>query len=148
MATSIMDYVFRRLALDHLDFDSRSFMGIHTAAERARQLDTGSYEPDGADDSHEDIEDELETLQQSAPVSKKPEPKAEKSADHAAEVKFGAGAASAKEASSEVHSSAELMEKFMGISADAPICMTCGTKMRPAGSCYVCEGCGATSGCS
>jgi ribonucleoside-diphosphate reductase alpha chain len=26
--------------------------------------------------------------------------------------------------------------------------MTCGTKMRPAGSCYACEGCGATSGCS
>jgi ribonucleoside-diphosphate reductase alpha chain len=148
MATSIMDYVFRRLALDHLDFDTRSFMGIHTAAERARQLDTGSYEPDGADDSHEDIEDELETLQQSAPVAKKPEPKAEKTADPAAEVKFGSGSASAKQASGEVHSSAELMEKFMGITADAPICMTCGTKMRPAGSCYVCEGCGATSGCS
>ena len=23
------------------------------------------------------------------------------------------------------------------------MCFTCGTKMRPAGSCYVCEGCGA-----
>ena len=32
--------------------------------------------------------------------------------------------------------------------ADAPMCLTCGTKMRPAGSCYVCEGCGSTSGCS
>jgi ribonucleoside-diphosphate reductase alpha chain len=147
MATSIMDYVFRRLALDHMDFDSRSFMGIHTAAERAHQLETGSYELDTAEASQEDIEDELETLQQSAPV-KKPEAKVEKSADRSAEVKFGAGAASAKEASAEVHSSAELMEKFLGISADAPICMTCGTKMRPAGSCYVCEGCGATSGCS
>ncbi len=31
---------------------------------------------------------------------------------------------------------------------DSPLCMTCGTKMRPAGSCYVCEGCGSTSGCS
>ena len=31
---------------------------------------------------------------------------------------------------------------------DAPLCMTCGTKMRPSGSCYVCEGCGSTSGCS
>jgi ribonucleoside-diphosphate reductase alpha chain len=148
MAQSIMDYVFRRLALDYLDFDTRSFMGIHTAEERARQLETGSYEPEGDETSQEDIEDELETLQQSAPVSRKLEQKAEKAADHATEVKFGAGAASAKEASSEVHSSAELMEKFMGISADAPICMTCGTKMRPAGSCYVCEGCGATSGCS
>ena len=38
--------------------------------------------------------------------------------------------------------------QFGGIKADAPMCMTCGTKMRPAGSCYVCEGCGSTSGCS
>ena len=29
--------------------------------------------------------------------------------------------------------------KFQGKAADAPMCMTCGTKMRPAGSCYVCE---------
>jgi ribonucleoside-diphosphate reductase alpha chain len=26
--------------------------------------------------------------------------------------------------------------------------MTCGVKMRMAGSCFVCEGCGNTSGCS
>ena len=68
--------------------------------------------------------------------------------DHAVEDKSGAGAASARKVSSDVHSSAELLEKFQGVSADAPMCMTCGTKMRPAGSCYVCEGCGSTSGCS
>jgi ribonucleoside-diphosphate reductase alpha chain len=45
-------------------------------------------------------------------------------------------------------SSVELLEAFIGSSADAPLCMNCGTKMRPAGSCYVCEGCGSTSGCS
>jgi hypothetical protein len=32
--------------------------------------------------------------------------------------------------------------------SDAPLCMNCGTKMRPAGSAFVCEGCGATSGFS
>jgi ribonucleoside-diphosphate reductase alpha chain len=47
-----------------------------------------------------------------------------------------------------VHSSAELIEAMTGTASDAPLCMTCGTKMRPAGSCYVCEGCGSTSGCS
>jgi ribonucleoside-diphosphate reductase alpha chain len=47
-----------------------------------------------------------------------------------------------------VGSSTELLELQMGKAADAPLCMTCGTKMRPAGSCYVCEGCGSTSGCS
>src|SRR5699024_3494725 len=45
MASSIMDYVFRRLAMDYLDFDTRSAMGIHTNAERARELETGSYAP-------------------------------------------------------------------------------------------------------
>ncbi len=54
----------------------------------------------------------------------------------------------AKAAPVEVHSSAELMESILGTAADAPMCFTCGTKMRPAGSCYVCEGCGSTSGCS
>ena len=42
----------------------------------------------------------------------------------------------------------ELVEAVVGKAADAPLCLTCGTKMRPAGSCYVCEGCGSTSGCS
>ena len=49
---------------------------------------------------------------------------------------------------SQPHSSTELIEAQQGRTADAPLCLTCGTKMRPAGSCYVCEGCGATSGCS
>ncbi|MDE9366154.1 vitamin B12-dependent ribonucleotide reductase [Luteipulveratus sp. YIM 133132] len=144
MAQSIMDYVFRRLALDHLDFETRSFMGIHTAQERARQLETGSYAESTTDDTDgDDVAGELESYSQSAaPASAR---KAEK-AD--VEVKSGAGAADAREVSAEIHSSAELMEKFQGKAADAPMCLTCGTKMRPAGSCYVCEGCGSTSGCS
>ncbi|KYH43921.1 vitamin B12-dependent ribonucleotide reductase [Branchiibius sp. NY16-3462-2] len=151
MAQSIMDYVFRRLALDHLDFDTRSFMGIHTAAERARQLETGSYA-----EQDDDVAEELESYSQSpAQVPAKAEDKAdveEKAptgeAVDATEITSGSGAADARPADVEVHSSAELMEKFQGKAADAPICLTCGTKMRPAGSCYVCEGCGSTSGCS
>ncbi|MBI4941743.1 MAG: vitamin B12-dependent ribonucleotide reductase [Actinobacteria bacterium] len=134
MAQSIMDYVFRRLALDYMDFDTRSAYGIHSAAERARHLETGSY----FEDSSEDVsEEDLETLAQSAPSVK---PKAE--------VKPEKPSAVAKPAPVEVHSSAELLEKLVGIASDAPMCFTCGTKMRPAGSCFVCEGCGSTSGCS
>ncbi|WP_331271979.1 vitamin B12-dependent ribonucleotide reductase [Motilibacter aurantiacus] len=126
MAQSMMDYIFRRLALDYLPFETRAELGIYSAEERARQLDTGSYEAvQSADD---DVEEELETYAQSAPVT--PAPKAVQSAP------------------AEVHSSAELMEAQFGRTADAPLCMSCGTKMRPAGSCYVCEGCGSTSGCS
>ena len=35
MAQSIMDYVFRRLALDYLPEDKRAELGIYTAEERA-----------------------------------------------------------------------------------------------------------------
>ena len=64
-----------------------------------------------------------------------------------AEVVAEAAAAPAPKAST-AHSSAELLEEITGTASDAPLCMTCGIKMRPAGSCYVCEGCGSTSGCS
>ena len=127
MAQSIMDYIFRRLALDYLDFDTRAAYGIYTAEERARQLDTGSYVADTP--GEEDIEDELASYAQSVPMETKrrePEP-----VD-----------------SPKVGSSTELLEAMQGHASDAPMCMTCGIKMRPAGSCFVCEGCGSTSGCS
>ena len=45
MAKSIMDYIFRRLALDYLPFETRQALGIYSADERQRYLETGSYEP-------------------------------------------------------------------------------------------------------
>lgn len=145
MAQSIMDYVFRRLALDYLDFDTRSFMGIHTAEERARQLETGSYEAP----SNDNDEDWDESMSQGVATNEVKEAKQEAAVkDETIADSTGSGAASARQADATIHSSAELMEKFQGKTADAPMCMTCGTKMRPAGSCYVCEGCGSTSGCS
>jgi len=45
MAQSILDYIFRRLALDHLPFDVRADYGIYSAGERRRQVETGSYLP-------------------------------------------------------------------------------------------------------
>ncbi|WP_151775266.1 vitamin B12-dependent ribonucleotide reductase [Streptomyces abyssomicinicus] len=126
MAQSIVDYIFRRLALDFLPFETRSALGIHTAEERQRHLETGSYEP-----IFEEDDLDTETLAQSAPVVT---PKAE--------------APAAKPAPRESHTNAELVEMQLGIQADAPLCFSCGTKMQRAGSCYVCEGCGSTSGCS
>ena len=45
MCQSVMDYVFRRLALDYLDYETRSALGIYSADERQRYLDTGSHQP-------------------------------------------------------------------------------------------------------
>jgi ribonucleoside-diphosphate reductase alpha chain len=139
MAQSMMDYIFRRLALDHLPYDSRAALGIYTADERSRYLETGSYESapaiEAVDSSEsDDVKAELVTLAQSAPVDEAP----------AVEAPETPGVA----AVSEARSSTELLEAMQGTASDAPLCLTCGTKMRPAGSCFVCEGCGATSGCS
>jgi ribonucleoside-diphosphate reductase alpha chain len=119
MSQSIMDYIFRRLALDHLPLDKREALGIFTADERAatvtQQYETPQVEAAPAVD--------LAVNEQSAPAGEMPD-------------------------TSSAHSSAELLEEITGTASDAPLCMTCGIKMRPAGSCYVCEGCGSTSGCS
>ena len=67
MAQSIMDYIFRRLALDYLSFDERAELGIYTATERARQVETGSYLPAEAEEVSEaeslknDAGDEVDT---------------------------------------------------------------------------------------
>ena len=143
MAQSIMDYVFRRLALDYLDFDTRSALGIYSAEERQRYLDTGSYErPEGDGSTAAELVNEP---RQKADARVAQEVAAESDVDTAsARVQVE----SAKPAPSTAHTSAELLEEITGGAIDSPLCMTCGTKMRPAGSCHVCEGCGSTSGCS
>ncbi len=117
IAQSMMDYIFRRLALDHLSFEQREALGIFTADERSVTVQNGYAPAPAIDLSTSDVE-------------------------------FEVIAAPGAAARIEVHSSAELLEAITGTASDAPLCMTCGIKMRPAGSCYVCEGCGSTSGCS
>jgi ribonucleoside-diphosphate reductase alpha chain len=123
IATSVLDYLFRRLALDYLPYDKRTQLGIFTADERTAQVSNDYGAP-----SEVDIEG-LSTSVEATP--NRP-----------------AVPSSTTEPKPEAHSSTELLELHLGKAADAPLCMTCGTKMRPAGSCYVCEGCGSTSGCS
>ena len=127
MAQSMMDYIFRRLALDYLPADIRSAYGIFTSAERASNLDNGDYakaQPIEADS-----------------VAVKAEPDSRKTESKPVEIKIEA-------APINVGSSTELLEKISGVKSDAPLCVTCGVKMRASGACYVCEGCGSTSGCS
>jgi ribonucleoside-diphosphate reductase alpha chain len=131
MAQSMMDYIFRRLALDYLPFETRSAMGLYTSSERQRALDTGEYTPDESA-----VREIVATQVQSA--SFKPAAKAPVEVKIEGTPSAGAG----------VGSSMELFEKMSGVKSDAPLCMTCGVKMRMAGSCFVCEGCGNTSGCS
>jgi ribonucleoside-diphosphate reductase alpha chain len=129
MAQSIMDYIFRRLALDYLSFDERAELGIHTAAERARYVETGRYLSE---------EDEAGLIESEALKN-----------DAGDDVRVHEdGPNQPALVDMDAHSTAEVLEKLSGLSVDAPLCLTCGTKMRRSGSCYICEGCGSTSGCS
>jgi len=129
IAQSIMDYIFRRLALDYLSFDERAELGIYTASERARYVETGSYLS----------EEEAAEMPESEQLKN----------DAGDDLRVdGAGPLQPVLIEAKPHTTAELLETMTGLAVDAPLCMTCGTKMRPSGSCYVCEGCGSTSGCS
>jgi len=129
MAQSMMDYIFRRLALDYLPFEERSAMGLYTVAEREAALNNGGeYAPVASVDTPKAVA----AVAAPAPVK--------------AEVKIEAKPVAAPVAQT-IGSSSDLLES-MGIKSDAPLCMTCGVKMRMSGACFVCEGCGNTSGCS
>ena len=138
MAQSIMDYIFRRLALDYMTFDERGMLGIYSAEERQRYLETGSYEPLEVSEAESLKADHHDSAPEIIEVI----------ADADLDADADVAEATLVVDTSEAHTSAELMEKLTGQAVDSPLCFTCGTKMRPAGSCYVCEGCGATSGCS
>jgi ribonucleoside-diphosphate reductase alpha chain len=102
-ASSMIDYVFRRLALDYLPPETREGLGIKSIAERTEsvQAEVGSNT-------------EQRSLEQpEAPTQ-----------------------------------TIELGERPTAKVLDAPLCYQCGSKMQPAGSCYVCTSCGSTSGCS
>jgi ribonucleoside-diphosphate reductase alpha chain len=114
-ASSLVDYVFRRLALDHLPKERREELGIRSIAERKETV---------AQEVAARMSDELGETEAPAPESPTP--------------------ATLVEAPRPV----ELVERPRTQAADAPLCYTCGSKMQPAGSCYVCPSCGSTSGCS
>jgi ribonucleoside-diphosphate reductase alpha chain len=140
MAQSVVDYIFRRLALDYLPYETRAQLGVFTAAERtatanatnasppvvetdapaaARAADGSTSAASAVDDDEDEVD--VEGLRSSAPI----EPHHPEPADRTVLTSTGSQT-----------------------TQDAPLCLTCGVKMRPSGSCYVCESCGSTSGCS
>jgi ribonucleoside-diphosphate reductase alpha chain len=104
-------------------------MGLYTSEERAAALDNGGEYV--APVAAADIPKVVAPVAVAAVASKPVEVKIEAAAPLAATI----------------GSSSDLLES-MGIKSDAPLCMTCGVKMRMSGACFVCEGCGNTSGCS
>ena len=127
-ASSIMDYLFRRLALEYMTYDERQELGIFSVDERLQPtlpgveesaVETFNGSEVAADPKSIPSVEELVTQMEMgiappAPIS-----------DHSGEI----GRPGNK------HS-------------DAPMCMQCGVQMMRAGSCHACPSCGSTSGCS
>jgi ribonucleoside-diphosphate reductase alpha chain len=115
-ASSIVDFVFRRLALDHLPPEKREALGIRSIEERKVEAAEKTGAPDAS----------AAEPQRTTPVEEAP-----------LDISDGA-----------VVRPIELIAGPTAKELDAPLCYQCGSKMQPAGSCYVCGTCGSTSGCS
>jgi len=115
IATSVLDYVFRRLAIEYLTPEERHALGIRTAGERQAE-----------------IESKLDPAEQAAI-----------DAGHGNGSGNGNGTPEAKD------EGVIVLGPVAGAqSGSLPFCGQCGVQMQPAGSCFACTSCGATSGCS
>lgn len=119
-ASSITDYIVRRLALDYLSFDDRLELGLA---------------------SIDDMPDEQTSLLQEAPIV---EQEIDLPADKepADQPKDNVGTQPVVQAKAAKTGSAATSDDT------APLCYNCGNQTQRAGSCYVCASCGSTTGCS
>jgi ribonucleoside-diphosphate reductase alpha chain len=120
MASSIIDYLFRRLAVEYLSADERSELGIYTREERMQPTLPG-------------VEESVTDTAQGVDVISDPKtiPSVQ---DLVAQMDLSA---------QQSHAAASTPAKT------GAICSSCGSaNMQRAGACYVCGDCGSSSGCS
>jgi ribonucleoside-diphosphate reductase alpha chain len=123
IATSLVDYIFRRLAVDYLTREEREELGVLSTAERMQPTLPG-------------VEEAATPVQDmTLDLGMAPAPALGASA---ADLPVASPAPSGRQPS--------LIQRAQ--QRDAPICYQCGMVMQRAGSCYVCSSCGTTSGCS
>ncbi|MGH9264872.1 MAG: vitamin B12-dependent ribonucleotide reductase [Acidimicrobiales bacterium] len=103
-ASSLVDYIFRRLAVEYLSQEERAELGILTVEERMQPTLPG-------------VEEQATPTSTGSEVVPDPAPPLSTVANSPA-------------------------------ASDAPYCYVCGVVMQRAGACFVCTGCGTTSGCS
>ncbi len=124
-ATSIMDYLFRRLAIEYLSFDERAELGIYTIDERLQPTLPGVEET---------------VIETSTGTEIAADPKSVPTAGELAEqMEVGTTVPTPVDNTP----AAGVIRQH-----DAPMCMQCGVAMIRAGSCHACPSCGTTSGCS
>lgn len=122
-ASSIVDYIFRRLALTYLSFDDRLELGlasIDDMPEAQTSLPVAEVQSNKKVDEDLPIEPVPETIP-TAVETIQPTTKDE---------------------------SVKTTTKSAKTLDNAPMCFNCGNQTQRSGSCYVCTSCGSTTGCS
>ena len=136
-ASSIMDYLFRRLALEYLTYDERAEMGIFSIDERLQPTLPG-------------VEESVVQTRTGTEIAADPKtiPSAE---DLVQQLELGTAPPAPNNDITNpggVIRPTEITPKPAVRHSDAPMCMQCGVQMNRAGSCHACPSCGSTSGCS
>ncbi len=125
-ASSIIDYLFRRLALTYLSFDDRLELGLASIEDMPGEEQVSLL-------VEAEIQNTIEEPEEEAAVPVAPAPAA---ASQTAVPKVSA--ATVQKPAAKVATPDEA----------APLCFNCGNQTQRAGSCYVCSSCGSTTGCS
>ena len=131
-AASLVDYIFRRLAVEYMGPAERLDLGILTVSERMQPTLPGVEEAVIVDQPMraglvEEVElREGRQLPPSAPLP----------------ASFGGVPAKTGSAGRKAGKAKK------PATSDAPYCYQCGVQMQRAGSCFACPSCGTTSGCS
>ena len=136
-ASSIMDYLFRRLALEYLTYDERAEMGIFSIDERLQPTLPGVEES---------------VMETRTGTEMAADPKTIPSAEELVQqLELGTAPPAPNNDITNpqgVVRATEITPKPSVKHSDAPMCMQCGVQMNRAGSCHACPSCGSTSGCS
>ncbi len=126
IASSLVDYIFRRLAVEYIPYERRVEMSVLTTGERTQPT------LPGVEESSIPVEPSLE-------LSETPANNAEDDLPTPAPGRSSAHPSLGESRGSTTPRSA---------SRETVLCYVCGDIMQRAGSCHACPSCGATSGCS
>jgi ribonucleoside-diphosphate reductase alpha chain len=151
-ASSVLDYIFRRLAVDYLSPEERAELGILTIAERTQPTLPGVEESVTENVQGHDVPADPPSVESAAELAARLEAEAEAAADQRTRPSSGPAQGSLLDRAG-VTDSRPVNRPSPAIKpsakqSDAPYCMQCGVQMQRAGSCHACPSCGSTSGCS
>jgi ribonucleoside-diphosphate reductase alpha chain len=144
-ASSIIDYIFRRLGKTYLSFDDQLEVGLASLDDmpmgQASLLDSSEVE----DLDAKVVAEEVAAAEQSIAIET-PEPETKSTAAASTVTASTSEPVSPPVSAAPGRVSTEA-EATVG-DASAPLCFNCGNQTQRSGTCYVCTSCGSTTGCS